>query len=626
MSEPIELVARRTLSDGMYRRPFFIAISVALLVLAAAILLYNLKSSPSSGRAAIEMSSQRSSVDRITTKPTTPAATMASAAIRFEPANAGIDFQYFNSADPTTPGARMYEFTGGGVGVLDFDLDGRPDLYFPQGCRWPPEPSQTEYVDRLYRNVGNGFRDVTISARIVEPSFSQGVACGDFDDDGFQDVYVANIGGNRLFHNRGDGTFADVTDSSGFEAALAGSRERDGSSEGGWTTSVMIADLNGDALPDLFDVNYVTGRDVFDRICDHDGTPRVCSPTVFDAAPDRFWLNRGDGTFSDVTRLVGLEAGGGTGLGVVAADFDGSGRLSLFVANDARPNHFFRNVSEPGVALPRFEESAASMGLATDREGASQACMGIAAGDANGDGRLDLFVTNYADEPNALYEQQADGTFTEMSRESGLARPSIELLGFGTQFLDGDGDGRKDLIVTNGHVDDFRFKGYEYAMPTQVYRNLGGRFELLPAAAVGDYFTSMRRGRGLARLDWNGDGRDDFAVSHLDEPAALLTNTSPGSGGTIAFLLKGTSSARDAIGTVVEVTVAGERHVAQLTAGDGYEASNERVVTIGTGNADFVEEIAVRWSSGRIEKVADLPTRSRWVLIEGWERFLRLSN
>ncbi len=295
----------------------------------------------------------------------------------------------------------MFEFSGGGVGALDFDVDGRPDLYLTQGCRWPPDPSQREFLDRLYRNLGDRYLDVTDSAEVVEPGFSQGVACGDYDDDGFPDVYVGNIGENRMFRNNGDGTFRSVS------PATTTSETPDDLEHANWTTSVAIADVNADGLPELFDVNYVTGPDVFERICDHDGTPRVCSPTVFDAAPDRLWLNRGDGTFSDVSNIAGLAAPDGTGLGVVAADFDGSGRLSLFVANDARPNHFFQNVTETPGALPRFEEAAAALGVATDSDGLSQASMGIAAGDANGDGRLDLFVTNYVDESNALYEQRS---------------------------------------------------------------------------------------------------------------------------------------------------------------------------------------------------------------------------
>ncbi|HEX6984214.1 MAG TPA: VCBS repeat-containing protein, partial [Planctomycetaceae bacterium] len=346
--------------------------------------------------------------------------TLPRSGIRFEIADAGIDFRYFHSADPATPGARMFEFTGGGVGVLDYDADGRPDLHFTQGCRWPPDPRQREYLDRIFRNLGSRFADVTVAAGVVEPAFSQGVACGDFDGDGFPDLYVANIGANRLFRNNGDGTFRDVTQDSG---VLVGPLAE------AWTTSAVMADLNGDGLPDLFDVNYVEGSDVFERICDHDGVPRVCSPTAFDAQPDRLLLNRGDGAFTDVTAIAGIGAPDGTGLGVVAADFDGSGRLSLFVANDARNNHFYANAAESPGGLPRFEERAAVNGTAFDRDGRSQACMGVAAGDADGDGRLDLFVTNYVAESNTLYLQEPDGVFVDASRAAGLSEPSLDLLG-----------------------------------------------------------------------------------------------------------------------------------------------------------------------------------------------------
>jgi hypothetical protein len=266
------------------------------------------------------------------------------------------------------------------------------------------------------------------------------------------------------------------------------------------------------------------------------------------------------------------------------------------------------------------------LGLATDAEGSSQACMGIAAGDANGDGRIDLFVTNYVDESNALYEQQADGTFTEASRRAGLTNTSLPLLGFGTQFLDADIDGWEDLVVANGHVDDFRFKGYAFEMPTQVFRNAEGIFRDLSADSLGPYFQKMHLGRGLARLDWNGDGRDDFAVSHLGEPAALMTNVSSTEGHSLSFRLRATQSARDAIGTVVTIETDRRRLVRQLTAGDGYQASNERKLVIGIGSAEQANAVRVRWPSGHSEQFDDLASGQTWLIIEGRSRPFPVSH
>jgi len=537
--------------------------------------------------------------------------------VRFETADAGIDFRDFNSPDPATPGARMFEFTGGGVGAFDYDADGRPDLHFTQGCRWPPDPDQREHLDRLFRNLGDRFIDVTDSANLVEPGFSQGPACGDFDGDGFADLYVANIGPNRLFRNNGDGTFTDVTAPSGLSA---------GPLADAWTASAAVADFNRDGLPDLFDVTYVEGDDVYDRICDHDGVPRVCSPTVFHGQPDRLLLNRGDGTFTDVSTIAGIDAPDGTGLGILVADFDDSGRLSVFVANDERPNHFYGNETPTPGDLPSFRECAVETGLAFDRNGHALACMGVAAGDADADGRLDLFVTNYVDEFNTLYRRRPDGTFEDDTRPAGLAEPSLKMLGFGTQFLDADLDGHEDLVVANGHIDDFTHAGYAYRMRPQFFHNLGGRFTEVPADATGPYFSRELLGRGLARLDWNGDGRDDFAVSHLDDPAALLTNVSEPAGKSASFCLVATRSARDAIGTIVTVRAAGRSVVKQLTAGDGYAASNERKLIFGLGDADGVDSVAVRWPSGATETFSASADGTEWLIVEGRDRTLRLTT
>ncbi|HEV3006275.1 MAG TPA: FG-GAP-like repeat-containing protein, partial [Pirellulales bacterium] len=234
---------------------------------------------------------------------------------------AGIDFTYFCGREGTNPRARMFESLGGGIAVVDYDLDGWPDLYFTQGCRWPPRAGQREYLDAMYRNVANGhFSDVTHVSRLGDDRFSQGATVGDFNDDGFPDLYVANIGVNRLYVNNGDGTFSDVGEAAGIYADR-------------WTTSCLLADLNGDGLPDLYDVNYLQGPDVFERTCSVNGEPRTCRPSTFEPAPDMLFFNLGDGRFEEMTESVGLRASGGNGLGIVASNF-GSGRLNLFIAND----------------------------------------------------------------------------------------------------------------------------------------------------------------------------------------------------------------------------------------------------------------------------------------------------
>lgn len=546
-------------------------------------------------------------------KPATPAAPAARrtgepSAVAFadQAVAAGLEFTYYNSADLLTDGARMFEFSGGGVGAIDFDHNGWPDVYFTQGCTWPPQEGDFDRVDRLFRNEGDGrFADVTLLAGLGDERFGQGVAVGDYNSDGFADLYVANIGENRLYCNNGDGTFSDATLAAGIGGAA-------------WTTSCVLADLNGDGLPDLYDVTYCQGEDVFDRICSHQGHAGICPPTQFAAQNDRLWLNLGDGRFDNVAAAAGIEAPHGYGLGVVAADLDGTGRLSLFVANDQTANFHFANTTAAPGAAPSFQEQAMFSGLALSREARAQACMGVAAGDADGDGRLDLYVTNYYDEYNTLYKQKPNGTFADVSQGAGLAAPSLHMLGFGTQFLDVDLDGRLDLVVANGHIMDLRRNNIPYAMRPQCMYNLGGgRFRELPADSLGQYFVDLHLGRALARLDWNRDGRDDFCVSHLEEPAALVSNRTDTPNRFLAITLAGVRSNRDAIGTTVAVKAGDLNQTVQLVAGDGYQASNERRSTIGVGPSQVAEELNVRWPSGHKQTFRNLETNREWLLVEG---------
>jgi tetratricopeptide (TPR) repeat protein len=540
----------------------------------------------------------------------------------------GIDFRYENGADDTSPGARIFETTGGGAGVIDYDLDGWPDLYLTQGGKDPGRPSSVSegLTDRLFRNLNGGrFEDVTVPARLGDRDFSQGVAVGDFDNDGFPDLYVANLGRNRLYLNRGDGTFADITDEAGITGSL-------------WTTSCLMADLNGDGFPDLYDVNYAAGESLLTRVCEKQGVIRSCSPRAFDAAPDRLWLNRGDGRVRDATAESGIDVPGGYGLGIVALDLDGSGRLGLFVANDEVPNFLFVNKTGPKepvqLTVPAqltesvlFEEHALLAGVALDADGMSQACMGVAAGDADRDGLTDLFVTNFYQESNTLYRQVSRGQFADVTRTARLRDPSFAMLGFGTQFLDADLDGWEDLVVTNGHIDDLTSIGEPYKMPAQFFRNLGrGRFAEVPASTLGPFFRENHLGRGLARLDWNRDGRDDFVVSQLREPAGLLTNETPSAGHFLAVQLRGTRSSRDAIGATVEITTGGDHRVMQLTAGDGYHASNERQLRFGLGPVNKVDELKIHWPGGPAQSWKGVSADQVILVIEGTPRWWALSR
>jgi tetratricopeptide (TPR) repeat protein len=531
-------------------------------------------------------------------------------AFRDRAESAGIDFQYFNGSPDVANGTRhMYELMGGGVAVFDLNGDDLPDLYFAQGGSWPPRESNREFLDRLYLNTGSaGFVDVTDACGIVENRFSQGVTVGDLDSDGFADILVANIGQNRLYRNNGDGTFGDMSDDVGFDRS-------------DWTTSCAIVDLSGDAHPELYVVNYLQGADLFTRTCgpQNDG---VCLPQHFQAAADRLFFNQGDESFRDVAGLSGFDVAGGKGLGLVVGSFGASPGPQVFIANDTVANFYFENLGSTENGIPRFQEIALVSGLALGDGGTAQGCMGVAAGDADGDGAIDLFVTNFHGETNTLYRQLRNGIFEDVTLEQKLRQPSLSRLGFGTQFLDADLDGRLDLVVANGHIDNFSQDGrVEYQMRPQFFANQGETgFCEVDAKTPGPYFDRRVLGRALARLDWNGDGKEDFVVTHLDAPAALLENITKPVGNNVVLKLRGVYSSRDAIGTVVQVETDHLKLTRQLMAGDGFQASNQRVLTFGLGEDEIIRKLTVTWPSGRSNEFSSVPGNTRWIIIEGKQR------
>jgi thioredoxin-like negative regulator of GroEL len=521
----------------------------------------------------------------------------------------GVRFTFFSGDDPNTPGMRTWQSFGGGVAALDFDCDGWSDLYFTQGTELHAPPGTSQPSDRLFRNLGDGtFADMTEQSGLVETDYGQGVAIGDYDNDGFADIYIANIGRNRLCRGNGDGTFSDVSALSGI-----GADER-------WTASCFLADVNGDGLPDIYDVTYLAGRLPLEHLCrDPDNHEyRICPPTIFDAEQDRMYLNLGDGTFSDVTANAGLLAPEGKGLGVVAADFEACGRLDIFVSNDTTRNFYFVNETSPAGSAPRFSEQAIVRGCAYNSVGRGQASMGIAVADVDGDGLLDMYVSNFYNEYFILYWQRPGGLFVDGTSAAGLKTPSVGMLGFGTQFLDANRDGWPDLVVVNGHVDDYTHKGIPYRMRPQFYVNQGaGQFTEVSSSELGDYFEVERLGRGLARLDWDRDGLDDFAVSHLEAPASLVTCRSSPVGRFAALQLRGVHSNRDAVGAVVWATIEGRTQMQQITAGDGYYASNQKQLIFGLGESAMIEELRVRWPSGLEQRFHQVAADAEYLLVEG---------
>ncbi|MEZ6063711.1 MAG: FG-GAP-like repeat-containing protein [Planctomycetaceae bacterium] len=544
------------------------------------------------------------------------------ASIRFRDVSqqTGLTTPYFGGFDSPENGLWIYQQFGGGVAVIDADSDGRPDLLFVQGSVWPELPDDPRSQDQLYRNVGDRFADVTGAAIPHDHAFGQGVAVGDINSDGFADLYVAAIGTNRLLLNNGDGTF----DEANFLPSAANSE---------WTTSCLMADLDGDGIDDLYDVNYVAGQEPFTRVCRSGAEQliRGCKPTFFDAAGDRVLQGLGDGTFRDVTEFAGLPSEAGRGLGIVAADFDANGAVDLFISNDMTPNHLLLGgLLEPDDERsdhsPLFTEMGGPAGVASSGDGRIEACMGIAAGDVNGDGRIDLFVTNFYEETNTLYTNLDGHFFRDSTDTASLGASSRRMLGFGTQFVDADLDGDPDILIVNGHVDNFLHMDIPWKMAPQLYTNNGsGVFQLENSDCLGTYGSEARLGRSMAKLDWNSDGREDVVTTHLDGAPALLSNESNGSGNFLAVQLIGTQSSRPAVGAEVRLRIGNRRIVIQRMAGNGYYCSSGWTMIAGLADDTRVDVLEVAWPSGIVQQFHDVPANRVVRIVEGRDRLFEMA-
>ncbi len=525
----------------------------------------------------------------------------ASGDIRFEDQALLRGWNHISIPAPRSGGHWIHHSVGGGVAVIDFDCDGWPDL---AAATLDGQALQNDSsVNRLSRNVNGKLVDASAAARYDDRGFGQGITVGDYNDDGFPDLLDACVGRNRLYRNNGDGTFTDVSDSVG----LSGSR---------WTTSLVMVDLDGDNILDLYEANYCAGEAPYTHECRNRYGLGTCTPLTFDAEPDCVWQGRGDGTFVEVTQAWMKQSSPGRGLGLVAGMIDEQPGLDVLVANDMTVNHLWsRRQQSPSMQLI---DLGVVRGLGTSGNSRSQASMGIAAGDADGDGDLDFVMTHFADDHNTFYEQIAPGFWDDRSYQIGLAEPSMKLLGFGTQWADFDNRGNLELIVANGHVDRIDRDDVSYRMPPQLFsRSASGRYDERDRASLGEYFTSDHLGRSLVVLDIDRDGRCDVAITHLDDPAALLVNRTPDAGKSIGLELRATNSPRDAIGTSITATVGSRTFSAQLTAGDGYMASNERRMMIGCGTQAEVGDVTITWPSGHVEYFGTLPASQDYLLVEG---------
>jgi Flp pilus assembly protein TadD len=525
--------------------------------------------------------------------------------IQFEDitASARIDFIH----DKGDPGDRKLTppiTSCGGVALFDFNGDGRLDIYAVQGGPFPPGPA-TNGGDRLYQDRGDGtFEDVSESsgiARIVS-GYGHGAAVGDIDNDGHPDLFLTRWRAYQLLRNRGDGTFEDVTEPTG----LSGDRD--------WPTSAAFADLDNDGDLDLYVCHYLKWDQDDLRSCVDRANPAVfrCQPRDFPAMPDHLFRND-NGRFVDVTAEAGVDDREGRSLGVVAADLDGDLLVDLFVANDTTANFLWHN-----RGAMKFEEVAATWGVAANASGGFQAGMGAAAADLDGDGRIDLAVTNFYNESTTFFRNLAPGVFADRTAAIGLAVPSRARLGFGLVLADLNNDGRVDVLTANGHVSDGR-PLFPWKMPLQVLAQGADGLMRDVSAGAGPAFAVPRLARGLAVGDLDDDGRLDAVALDQDAPLAVLRNTSDPSTPGLTIKLEGTQSNRDAVGAVATVTLAdGSKQVLARVGGGSFQSASDGRLHVGLGaGAGRVDEVEVRWPSGRVERFGRLESGRAHRLREG---------
>ncbi len=508
----------------------------------------------------------------------------------------GVQHRYDNGA---LGQALMVEAIGGGVGWFDYDADGVLDLFFTQGGSPLDESNASRIPDVLFRGQRDGeFVSVGASAGLDDAEYSQGVAIADFDNDGFDDVYVTSIRHNSLFHNQGDGTFLNVTAS----AAVNDTR---------WSTSAAWGDLDRDGDLDLYVCNYVDFDPAHPKICRRLNTsvPAMCHPKDFEPVPDECFENLGDGTFRSVAQAWGLHGPGNRALGVAIADFNNDDLLDIFVANDTTANFLFLNRSSQ-----RFEESATLLGCALSAQGAGQANMGVAIGDYDGNGFLDVYLTHFTVEGNTLYRNLGPEGFQDRTALVGLMVPTIEKLGFGTVMTDFDQDGRVELFAANGHIESGSGGSVEYEMQPQLFTFLGRTFGECGDAA-GDYFLQKRVGRGVGLGDYDNDGDWDLAIVHHNAPAAVLRNDCE-RGHWLKLKPIGRIGPRTPIGLRVTLRQGKLTLMQELAGGTSYCSAHESALIFGVGQSSEPCDLEIRWPTGKVQRIEQVSLDQTLQLLE----------
>ena len=514
--------------------------------------------------------------------------------------SSGITFKHALSAEKKY----ISESMSGGVALFDYDNDGYLDIFFVNSLTVEMVKANQKTRSALYRNNRDGtFSDVTDKAKLADVGWGMGCAVGDFNNDGFDDLYVTSIGPDHLFKNNGNGTFTDVT-------------QKAGVSDPRFSTGAAFLDYDNDGKLDLFVTSYV-GFDMNNLptfgegpTCQFKGVPVQCGPRGLPGAGDSLFRNNGDGTFTDVSKKAGVaDARGYYGLDVVGSDFDGDGWIDIFVANDSTPNFLYHNNGNG-----TFSEIGFESGTALDKNGNEQGCMGVTLGDYNHDGLLDLFITNFDDEHNVLYRNAGKGSFVDVSYESGVAMISLPYVGWGTKFFDFDNDGWLDLFVANGHAYPQRDR---YRQRKLLHRNnRDGTFSEV-AAQSGSALMEERASRGTAFGDIDNDGDVDIVVNDLDSAPQVLRNDGGNKNNWIIVKTIGTKSNRNGIGAKVKVVAGDLTQLDEVRSGGSYISQNDFRLHFGLEKRTTVNLIQVRWPSGAVDTLNNVPVNKIVTVKEG---------
>jgi hypothetical protein len=502
----------------------------------------------------------------------------------------GVAFTHVNGASPEK---YLVETMGSGAAFLDYDNDGWIDLFAVDGGSIAAE-GKSGARHRLFHNEGKGvFKDVTAASGIVHREYGMGACAGDVDGDGRTDLYITNYGPNALYRNAGNGTFTDITRTAGVGLD-------------GWSTSCAFLDIDRDGDLDLFITNYLDAPRSKNPFC---GDPQrrirvYCHPLNYTGMPNVLYRNDGKGVFTDVSAEAGIARFVGNGLGVAVGDYDDDGMPDVFVANDAVPNFLFHNDGKG-----RFSEVALAAGVAVGRDGKPRAGMGTEFADYNGDGRLDLVVTNHEFETHSLFRSDGKGSFSDASVEAGIASPTLPFVGFGVAFFDADNSGSLDLSIVNGHVIDntavFR-PGSSHAQRRLLFHNPNGRRLTEVSRQAGPGFAVQTVGRTLLTGDIDNDGDVDLVVTNNGGALEVLRNNATRARHALAVRLAGVRSNRNGIGARVTITAAGRTQMQEVKSGSSYLGQNDLRVHFGLGDATRIDSIAVRWPTGDVETIREV--------------------